>query len=102
MSIEGYSTTERPGTSAGTWVSSTPLSVSPGDRINIHVSAEQSFTYRFIRMSSNAGNFIAIDATQPGFLQDVPERAWEGCNWQKSFSYVVPSSWKTGLYACQL
>jgi hypothetical protein len=92
-----------------------PLSGSIGDTIHFKVSAKGAFTVEYVRLRSNdqgvgEGSIVSYkdnpygspNSPCQGVLRRPSGQEWkEGCNWDTSFSLVVPKDWASGIYAAR-
>jgi hypothetical protein len=85
-----------------------PLSAKLGESIEFFVSSvlEQPYSVTYVRMkeSPDGGYGIPVSDpfTMPGGYQSSFDLSWrDGCNWDPSFSLLVPEEWPSGFYAAK-
>lgn len=85
-----------------------PLSVAPGDRVDLHVSASTSYDVTILRLEpqddGGLGTVVGETRTEPAAEHDIPAQAWSrGCGWPTALSTVVGDTWRSGIYSlhCQ-
>jgi len=78
-----------------------PISVAPGDTVNIYVSARSTYTLSFQREGITNVEVLQFP-NQPASIQPLPDSAWaNGCNWSPSFRLRIPDNWKSGVYSAR-
>jgi hypothetical protein len=83
-----------------------PLSVAPGRKVSFRVSALTPYDVTIQRLKQQAngdfGTTIATLPRQAGIARALPADAWsDGCGWPESFSFTVPASARSGVYAAR-
>ena len=83
-----------------------PVSVRPGEVLSVYISAAVDYEVTYIRLTDldlntdeNSVPLLRPNSYNARF-QEAYDNAWrDGCNWEPSFSLVVPLDWHSGIYA---
>lgn len=84
----------------------TPLSVAPGQTLELKVSATTAYQVTWLRLKRQPDGSVGVPMGAPVSLsaspQAVPSNAWQtGCGWATTLANTIPSTWPSGLYSAQ-
>jgi hypothetical protein len=75
------------------------MSVRNGDQIAFHISNSRSYYDILVFREGAKRELVKTISTLNGQLQPVPEFGYrDGFGWKTTTSFVIPESWKSGIY----
>jgi hypothetical protein len=78
------------------------LSVSQGEKINLHISTDVSLYTITIWREGAERRLMKTVPDLPGWIYDCTGRYETGCGWPVAYSLWVPHSWPSGIYTVDI
>lgn len=77
------------------------ISAAKGDTIKFYISTSVSpFNLSIFKIREEAA-YLTEFSNITGGIQPLPDSAWEGCNWNETFRFVIPNNWEPGVYRAE-
>jgi len=75
------------------------FTVSNGETIKFYIStSSQAFQLKIYKLGTNS-SLVFTSSNIQGGIQSIPSDAYKnGCNWNKSFEFIIPNNWEPGVY----